>query len=138
VIGGSSGMMRRDSNLVKFEKAYEEARLADGKPPISPTRRGLKRLRCNGLKCLETNFFSNERLGGHGGGTPNAKLLTTLIRHHIPNLKAVIVHGSVARKRWCRLGLELPPDVQSYYLRHFSRLSYAKIDEVSRSILAST
>lgn len=121
-------------NLGKFENAYEKARLADDKPPISPTRLRLKQLRSNGLRCLETNVFSNEQLGGHGGGTPNGKLLATLIRHHVPHLKAVIVHGSVARKRWRRLGLELPSGVQSFYLRHFSRLSYAEIDAVSRKI----
>jgi hypothetical protein len=121
-------------HLDKFEEAYKKARLANSKPPISPTRLRLKRLRCNGLRCLETNFFSNEQLGGAGGGTPNGELLTTLIRHHIPHLKAVIVHGSVARKRWRKLGLELPDRVQSYCLRHFSRLSYAEIDEVSRKI----
>jgi hypothetical protein len=69
-------------NLSKFEKAYQEARQADDKPPISPTRLRLKRLRSNGLKCFETNFFSNEQLGGHGVGISSEDLLRTLIDHH--------------------------------------------------------
>jgi hypothetical protein len=123
-------------DFARFEQAYEKKRRDHGLSPISQTRRRLKRLRSNGLKCLETNVYSNERLGGYGGGTPNGKLLTTLIRHdHLPHLKAVIVHGSVARDRWRRLGLTLPTGVQSYFLPQFSRAGYAEIDEVSRKIL---
>jgi hypothetical protein len=124
-------------NLAKFERAYEKARVADGKPAVSPTRWRLKRLQCNGLKCLETNFFSNEQLGGHGVGISSDDLLTGLIDHrHLPQLRAVIVHGSVAREHWCRLGLKLPTGVQCYFTsRHLSRVGYAEIDEVSRKIL---
>jgi hypothetical protein len=125
-------------NLGKFEEAYEEARRVKDKPPISRTRLRLRRLRWNGLKCLETNFSSNEQLGGAGGGTPNVELLATLIDdHHLLHLKAVIVHGSVAREYWRRLGLQLPTGVQFYCLPHLSRPGYAKIDEVSRKIRGS-
>jgi hypothetical protein len=122
-------------NLGKFEEAYKEARLANNLRPISRSRLRLKRLRSNGLKCLETNVFRNEQFGGAGVGVSNLALLATFIdRHHLPKLKAVIVHGVVAREHWRRIELELPSGVQSYFLRHFSRLGYENIDEVSRKI----
>jgi hypothetical protein len=121
-------------NLGEFEHAYEEERRARGQRPISQARLRLMRLRSNGLKCLETNAYRNEQLGGAGIGAPNAALLAALIRH-IPNLKAVIVHGNVAREYWRELELPLPAGVQSYYLRAFRMESYEKIDEVSRKIL---
>jgi hypothetical protein len=122
-------------NLGEFEHAYEEERRARGQRPISQARLRLMRLRSNGLKCLETNAYRNEQLGGAGIGAPNAALLAALIRH-IPN-KAVIVHGNVAREYWRELELPLPAGVQSYYLRAFRMESYEKIDEVSRKILGA-
>jgi hypothetical protein len=128
-------------DLGKFERAYIEARrLANRSRPIGPARLRLNRLRFNGLKCLETNVFRNEQLGGAGDGVSNEELLRTLIDHrHLPDLKAVIVHGVVAREEWRRLGLPLPTGVQSYFMDHFSRrVSYDDIDKVSQTIKRQT
>ena len=75
-------------------------------------------------------------MGGAGDGVSNEELLRTFIdHHHLSVLKAVIVHGVVAHKEWRRLELELPTDVQTHFMGHFSRLvSYKDIDEVSRTI----
>jgi hypothetical protein len=85
---------------------------------------------------LETNVFRNEQLGGAGDGVSNEELLRTLIDHrHLPDLKAVIVYGVVAREEWRRLRLPLPTGIQSYFMDHFSRrVSYDDIDKVSQAI----
>jgi len=118
-------------DLCEFEEAYEKARVARGKPPKSKTRLRLERLRSNELNCLETNAFMNERLRGAGAGVSNRPFLKTFInRHHLPRLKAVIVHGSKAHKHWRRLKLELPNGVQPYFTKHFRILSYDCLDKV--------
>jgi hypothetical protein len=85
---------------------------------------------------LETNVFRNEQLGGAGDGVSNEEFLRTFIDHsHLPELKAVIVHGNVARAEWRRLGLPLAAGIQIHFMVHFSRrVSYSDIDEVSRRI----
>jgi len=128
---------KKGFDLAKFERAYIEARrLANRRRPIGPARLRLDRLRFNGLKCLETNVFRNEQLGGAGDGVSNKEFLRTFIDHrHLPELKAVIVHGVVAQKEWRRLELPLPTGVQIHFMGHFSRIvSYEDIDEVSRKI----
>jgi len=148
VVGENPGTAMKDSwwcfwddekgfDLGKFERAYMEARrLANRRRPIGSVRLRFNRLRFNGLKCLETNVFRNEQLGGAGVGVSNEEFLRTFIDHrHLPELKSVIVHGVVAREEWRRLGLPLPAGIQIYYMMHFSRrVSYSDIDEVARKI----
>ena len=119
-------------DLIKFEDAYASARSADGKRATSNTRLRLNRLRHAGSRCLETNLFSNERLNGAGRGASKNVLLPMFLAH-LPDLKAVIAHGSVASKRLPTFNV--PDGVQKYHLRHFRHESYDRIDSVARKIL---
>ena len=51
-----------------FLKEYKSDRIAQGKQPLSQTRGRLARLRDAGIRCVETNVYPNERLGGSGAG----------------------------------------------------------------------
>jgi hypothetical protein len=119
-------------NLRQFEESYERARLAAGRQPTSPTRLRLNRLRSQGLRCLETNVFSNERLNGHGSEALSNDLLPIFFER-LSGLKAVIAHGRVAERYLQRLNL--PSKVRSYYLPHFIRVGYPRIDSVAQEIL---
>ncbi len=118
-------------DLGKFERAYEEARLAVGKRAISNTRLRLRRLRSHGLRCLETNLFKNERLGGHGDGISSSELLPVLVEH-LPRLRAVIAHGAIAGEYLDKLALPI-----GIRMRHFRSESYENIDSVAKQILAT-
>jgi hypothetical protein len=101
----------------------------------SNTRRRLNRIRSSGLKCLETNAYSNEGPGGHGSdGISNTSLLDMFLTE-IPRLKAMIAHGKVA-EAFLRTK-SLPIGVTKHYMRSFRQESYEKIDQVVEGILAS-
>jgi hypothetical protein len=118
----------------KFESIFEAKRKTEGKRPISNTRARLIRLRNAGLRCLETNAFRNEGLGGNSGGVSNADLLQTFLKE-LPRLKAVIAHGSVAKAFLCNQ--PLPPHVRYFPMQHFRHERFENIDAVAREILES-
>lgn len=121
-------------DLERFEEAYERARSCAGKRPISNTRLRLKRLRnYHGLQCLEANVFINERPGGHGGGIPCDDLLRAFFRY-LPHLKAVIVHGKIAKEYVNKHGI--PAGIQLHFMRHFRNESYDNIAKIARCIPA--
>jgi hypothetical protein len=120
-------------NPGKFEEAYEKARSAVDKRPISNTRLRLKRLRRKGLRCLETNVFRNEQPDGHGGGVAGDDLLRVFFEY-LPHLKSVITHGEIAQRYLNKL--TLPVGVTSHCMRHFRSESYENIDNVTRQILS--
>jgi hypothetical protein len=120
-------------NLRLFESVYEAERTAVAKCPVSNTRLRLNRLRKNGLACLETNAFSNERADGRGAGVSNSKLLQFFLRS-LPELKAIIAHGTEAAPFLKSPNIQ--KGVRTYATRHFRNESYATLDEISREIRA--
>jgi hypothetical protein len=118
-------------NLSVFEHDYEARRRAMGKSPVSSTRRRLRRLRTNGLRCLETNAFANEREGGHGTGVPNGELIQQFIRH-LPELRAIIAHGAEAQQ--LMQGVIVPSPIRQWSMPHFIKVGYDRIDAVSGEI----
>jgi hypothetical protein len=105
-------------DLGKFEVAYQKARLARNKRPVSNTRLRLMRLRGMGLHCLETNVFMNEGLGGHKAGNRRShNTVLPKLLEKTPCLNAVIAHGSFAQKYVDKLCLR--PGIQKHSMRHF-------------------
>jgi hypothetical protein len=80
---------------------------------------------------LETNAFAQEGLGGHPGGESSTGLLRFFLSA-LPNLKAVIDHGEVARRHMDQIAL--PAEVHRFSMRHFRSESYANIDDVAAKI----
>lgn len=119
-------------NLRQFEQAYVRERLAAGKREKSNTRLRLDRLRSHGLRCLETNIFSNERLNGPGSSALSNDLLPIFFEC-LSGLKAVIAHGKIAEGHLRRLSL--PSKAQPYFLKHFRNEKYDRIDSVAHEIL---
>ena len=98
------------------------------------TRRMLNRIRENGVKCIETNVYRNEKSHGAGKGEPNIDLLELLIANN-ENLKVVIAHGAPAQKHMGKL--TLPEGVKLYLMRHFTRTRYSEIDQLCDEIRVS-
>jgi hypothetical protein len=120
-------------DLGRFEQHYKQSRVAAGKRELSNTRLRLKRLRDRGVRCLETNLFMNEQLGGHGGGESCKDLLPLFIENIRP-LNAIIAHGSLATKHL--RAIALPAGVRTYFLKHFRSESYEHLDKVADEILS--
>ena len=119
-------------NYEKFVADYRNQRAALGKK-ISNTRRRLNRIRENGLRCVETNAFRNERLDGKGDGTLNYDMLNVLIEH-MPKLTAVLAHGRIASD-YLSLA-KIPDGVHQYETRHFRMERYSRIDDICAEILS--
>lgn len=119
-------------DLEMFQSVYESERVVAQKPPVSPTRRRLNRLRRNGLTCLETNVFRSEDEDSPTIGISNSDLLEFFVGN-IPTLKAVIAHGDVAAAFLSRQSV--PRHIRVYTTRHFCKESYEKIDKISQEIL---
>lgn len=118
-------------DLNKFEDEYRARRLAQGKRAVSNTRLRLNRLRDHGLECLETNIFAREGSDGGPTGEPNARLLRMFLSA-LPQLKAIIDHGDVARRQLDQI--DLPAHLHRFSMRHFRSESYANIDEVAARV----
>jgi hypothetical protein len=118
-------------DLQQFERTYEKARVDAKKPKVSATRARLRILRDAGLRCLETNVFINERLDGAGENAQTNPLLKVFFRR-LPNLKAVVVHGTAARRAFRRI--DSAPPVEVYFTKHFSRASFDSIRELATKI----
>ncbi|WP_273432712.1 hypothetical protein [Chitinibacter tainanensis] len=114
-----------------FEMYYMEERKKIGKY-VSNTRLRLNRIRERGVKCMETNAFCNERLDGAGDGVPNYDVLKTLI-HGMPKIRAIVAHGQKAHK-YIR-SATIPEKIQIFEVRHFSRVSFANIDDLCTKLL---
>jgi hypothetical protein len=125
---------RKGFDLQNFELFYENERKHQGKGPVSNTRRRLNRIRVSGLKCLETNAYSNEGPGGHGSGGKSNTILLDMFLTEIPRLKAVIAHGRVA-EAFLR-AKSLPAGVSKHYMRSFRQESYEKVDQLVKDVLA--
>lgn len=124
---------RSGFNYAHWRSEYEARRVARGKPPVSPTRRRLDRLRQNGLLCLETNVFMNEQPTGHGLGQSNTDLLDIALSN-LPNLAYVIAHGQEAHRYLTSRRIALPA-TNIFRTRHFRLESYATLDALTREIL---
>ncbi|MGX9350086.1 hypothetical protein ACS3QZ_02685 [Shimia sp. W99] len=94
------------------------------KRSISGTRARLERMRTvHGLKVLEANVASNEKIDGAGSGAiDNSALLRVLL-----DSRPTIIHGRKAATALDRLGLR--PD-HAIEVGHFSRMSYRTLDEL--------
>ncbi len=119
-------------DLTSFEQTYEVSRSLIGKRPISNTRLRLRRMRSRGIRCLETNAFRNERLGGHGKGMANKELLQAFIEK-LPQLRAIVAHGNIASR--CLSEMVLPGAVAKYCVGHFRSLSYMSLDTLADALL---
>jgi hypothetical protein len=106
-------------DYLRWQRCYETSRVANGLSPVSNTRRRLNRRRAQGVYCLETNVFMNERPKGPGVGATNVDLLDVALST-LPNLRYVIAHGCHAHKY---LAAQLLPGSirQVYKTRHFSK-----------------
>lgn len=118
-------------NYQKFLDAYLEERSRIGKG-ISNTRRRLNRFRDNGVSCVETNAFRNEKLDGAGQGAPNYDVLNLLISN-MPKLKAIIAHGGVAQEFMKQASI--PTGILRYKTRHFRIEGYSKIDSICEGLV---
>ncbi|MEX0286282.1 MAG: hypothetical protein AB3N23_16870 [Paracoccaceae bacterium] len=96
--------------------------------PVRGTRARLERMRTiYGLRVLETNVASNERLEGAGrDAIDNTRLLACLLEE-----RPVIVQGEKARDRLSELGL-LPS--HAILTQHFSRMGYDELDQLCERV----
>ncbi len=107
----------------------ERSRIGKG---TSPTRMRLNRFRENGVSCVETNSFRNEKPDGVGVGSPNFGVLNLLISN-MPKLWGVVAHGKVAQA-FLREA-HIPLEVRLRGTRHFRTESYSTIDSICEEIL---
>ena len=112
-------------NLQRFLERYKETRRNPG-----PTRKRFDIFRRNGLRCVETNVYRNERF--NGAGPPhvricNRNILESLI-HNIRCLKGIIAHGNVAHRfiDKCRV----PKTVHICKPAHFRNVSCETIQRI--------
>ncbi|RMD81356.1 MAG: hypothetical protein D6815_12005 [Candidatus Dadabacteria bacterium] len=120
-------------DLAEFLKYYEAERLQQGNTPVSNTRRRLNRIRENGIACVETNAYRNEKPDGAGSGVSNFAVLKVLIEN-MESLRAIIAHGNVAQEFLA--AVEVPLNVKTFATRHFRQESYAVVDNICKKILA--
>ena len=109
-----------------FLDTYLEERSKIGKG-VSKTRRRLNRFRANGISCVETNAFRNEKPDGAGQGAPNFDILNLLIAN-MPSLRAIVAHGKIAQEYIAQASI--PSDISQYRTRHFRMESYKTIDDI--------
>lgn len=117
-----------------FASDYLVERSSTGKG-ISNTRRRLNRFRENGVKCVETNAFRNEKPDGVGEGTSNFEILDFLIGN-MPDLKGIVAHGRIAAE-YLRAA-PISKDLPIYETRHFRMESHSKIDEICSEVHGNT
>ena len=118
-----------------FLEVYKTERHKAGKrSELSPTRLRLKRIRDNGLNCIETNAFRNEEANGTRHDISNHAVLEVLL-NNMPLLKGIIAHGKVSHK--CLDKIEVPINVQTFRPRHFSLASYEEINRICQEIGAT-
>jgi hypothetical protein len=117
-----------------FLANYKSERIAKGKrDEISATRLRLEKLRELGIRCLETNVYSNENQHGAGIARSENALLPLLLQQNAA-WRAIIVHGSKAREFFekSKLPLPMPP----IYTKHLSRVSYEVVERLAHDIVA--
>lgn len=100
---------------------------------FSNTRLRLNRFRKNGILCVETNAYRNERAGGAGSGVWNYDVLDMLVRN-MPRLCAVVAHGKIAHGFASEY--RFPKDTKIFLTRHFRMESYKVIDDICQEIKA--
>lgn len=120
--------------LESFIADYRAKREKMGKRKDSNTRLRLTRFKENGVKCVETNAFSNEKADGAGEGTSNYAILNLLIAN-MPKLRAIIAHGDIAGAFLAKA--TIPKGALTYRTRHFRTESYATVDRICAEILSS-
>jgi hypothetical protein len=126
-------------DLQKFKSLFEEKRNASRKRLRLKTRKALDHLldplRAEGLGCLETNVFRDEKGRGYKPINRNDDVLQTLLAElqQLPNFKAVIAHGKHAKEFMS--GQSLPPHIKCFQTDHFVKFGYPKIDSIMRKIL---
>ena len=113
-------------NYDAFSIHYEKK-----KGPAKGTRRMLNRIRRNGVQCIETNVYRNEKPDGAGKGETNTDLLRLLISNN-KKLKAVVAHGVPANEFLD--DFSLPGGIRLYRTPHFTRTRNAKIDQICNEI----
>lgn len=122
-------------NFSAWTTHYEQARQRRGKNPKSPTRLRLHKLAALGVRCLETNVFFNERLGGAGQGASNADLLA-LVFATLPNIKFVIAHGHIA-KDYVQTRTIPRHIAKVFRTKHFRLEPYQTVERIANEILAA-
>ena len=105
----------------RFLEVYQEK----GGNLKTGARARFNRIRCNGIKCVETNLYSDEGSDGGRNCISNHEVLEILLKN-MSHLKGVIAHGKPACE-WLK-NLEVSDTIQRWPYRHFSRLSYKDDD----------
>ena len=112
-------------NLQRFLKRYKETRRNPG-----PTRKRFDIFRRNGLECVETNVYRNERF--NGAGPPHVRIcnrtILKMLIHKMPCLKGIIAHGNVAHRFVD--GLRVPETVHIYKPTHFRNERFETIKHI--------
>jgi hypothetical protein len=119
-----------------FLANYKSEREASGKRgEVSPTRSRMSVLRQLGLRCLETNVYSNENQHGAGSARLENALLPLLLRQR-SKWREIIVQGRKARKYVERSALIFPN--KPIFVEHFCRPFWGngRIEQFARDILA--
>lgn len=122
-----------------FLANYKSERQTSGKrKEVSPTRSRMLVLKVLGLRCLETNVYSNENQNGAGNlrnGRSKNTLLPLLLRQK-STWRGIIVQGRKARTYFERSTLSLP--VEPIFVEHFSCPSWGngKLEKFAGDILA--
>ena len=122
-------------NFDAFLANYKSERKASGKrEEVSRTRSRTLVLRQHGLRCLETNVYSNENQHGAGSARSENALLPLLLRQK-SKWRQIIVQGGKARKYIKRSALVFPN--KPIFVEHFSRQFWGKgrIEQFARDIL---
>ena len=126
-------------DLQKFKSVFEEKRKASRKRLRLKTRKALDHLldplRAEGLGCLETNVFRDEKTRGDKPTIRNDDVLQILLAElqQLPNFKAVIAHGKDAKEFMS--DQSLPPRIKCFKTDHFVKFKYTRIDSIKRKIL---
>jgi hypothetical protein len=118
-----------------FLANYKNEREAGGKRgEVSLTRSRMLVLRQFGLRCLETNVYSNENQHGAGSTRLENALLPLLLRQR-SKWREIIIQGRKARKYVERSALTFP--IEPIFVEHFSRPFWGKgrIEKFARDIL---
>lgn len=118
---------KKGFNYGAFLGHYENTRSKNGKGSVSKTRLRLNRLRDNGIKCIETNAYKNEKPDGVIFGISNYAVLSTLL-NNANNIKAIIAHGDDAHKFVDQANIK--NDIRIFKTKHFIYVGYDEIDAI--------
>ncbi len=104
----------------------------------SRTRGRLDQFRENGICCLETNVYRNEKSAGAGNKGVSNKAVLNVLLDNMPTHFAIVAHGKPAKEYVCEYESQhgFREGVKVFKTRHFSRERCQAIDDICREIKA--